>query len=179
MFKVFIKVVPAVLAALVLAGCSGSGTKGDLQPPADVEDRGAAGADTAGASGAWSDAASKYAGDPLNDPASLLSKRTIYFAFDSAEVAPEYRDVVAAHAEYLAAHPTTTVTLEGHADERGSREYNIGLGERRAKTVQDLLSAQGVGGSQTQTISYGEERPLNMAHDESAWSQNRRVELVY
>ena len=175
----FIKIAPALLAGLILAGCGTTGGKDDVQqPPAAVEDR-AAGADTTGASGAWSEAASKYSGDPLNDPDSLLSKRTILFAFDSAEIAAEYRDVVAAHAEYLAGNPSVTVTLEGHADERGSREYNIGLGERRAKSVQDLLSVQGAASGQTQTISYGEERPVVMGHDESAWSQNRRVELVY
>ena len=84
-----------------------------------------------------------------------------------------------AHAHYLAANAGATVTLEGHADERGSREYNIGLGERRAVGVRQLMSLLGASGSQIRTVSYGEERPAVDGHSESIWSANRRVEIIY
>ena len=109
----------------------------------------------------------------------MLSKRTVYFAFDSSEVKYDDREIIAAHASYLSNNPTARVTLEGHADERGSREYNIGLGERRTIAVRRLMTLQGASSNQLNTVSYGEERPANSGHNESAWSQNRRVEIVY
>jgi peptidoglycan-associated lipoprotein len=108
-----------------------------------------------------------------------LAQRVIYFDFDNAEIRSEYRDVVAAHAQNLARSPNMKVRLEGHADERGSREYNIGLGERRAQSVRRALMLQGVGDGQIVTVSYGEERPAQAGSDESTWAKNRRVELVY
>lgn len=117
--------------------------------------------------------------DPLDDPESILSKRIVLFDFDQSVVKAEYQDLVAAHAEYLASHATAQVTLEGHADERGTREYNMGLGERRGFAVEKLLLAQGVSASQINVVSYGEERPMAMCHDDSCWYQNRRVEIVY
>ena len=117
--------------------------------------------------------------DPLQDPTSPLAKRVIYFDFDKSDIKSEYRPTLQAHAEYLADHPNVHVRLEGHADERGTREYNIGLGERRANSVRAYLTLQGVSASQIETISYGEERPVAMGHDESSWRLNRRVEIVY
>jgi peptidoglycan-associated lipoprotein len=110
---------------------------------------------------------------------SLLSKRVIYFDFDKSNVKAEFRDIVAAHAAYLAAHGTARVTLEGHADERGTREYNLGLGERRGNSVTGLLSAGGGSGGQLEVVSYGEERPVCRVSDEDCWWQNRRVEIIY
>lgn len=110
---------------------------------------------------------------------SLLSKRVIYFDFDKSEVKSEYRSIVAAHAAYIASHGSARVTLEGHADERGTREYNLGLGERRGNAISGLLSAAGAMGSQLNTVSYGEERPVCRVSDENCWWQNRRVEIVY
>ena len=110
---------------------------------------------------------------------SLLSKRVIYFDFDKSDVKSEYRAIVAAHATYVASHSSARVTLEGHADERGTREYNLGLGERRGHAISGLLSAAGAMGRQLDTVSYGEERPVCRVSDESCWSQNRRVEIVY
>jgi peptidoglycan-associated lipoprotein len=110
---------------------------------------------------------------------SLLNKRVIYFDFDKSEVRAEYRPIVAAHAAYVAAHGSARVTLEGHADERGTREYNLGLGERRGNSISGLLSAAGARGGQLDTVSYGEERPVCRVSDDSCWSQNRRVEIVY
>ncbi|NND69278.1 MAG: peptidoglycan-associated lipoprotein Pal [Halioglobus sp.] len=110
---------------------------------------------------------------------SLLSKRVIYFDFDKSNVKAEYRDIIAAHAAYLGAHSSARVTLEGHADERGTREYNLGLGERRGNSVTGLLSAGGGSGSQLDVVSYGEERPVCRVSNEDCWWQNRRVEIVY
>lgn len=115
----------------------------------------------------------------LDDPSSPLSKRVIYFEFDSSTIQSDYQDVISAHAAYLVENPDVSIVLEGHADERGTREYNIALGERRAKAVRQLMTLQGVGEKQLQVISFGEERPVALGHDESAWSLNRRVEILY
>jgi peptidoglycan-associated lipoprotein len=115
----------------------------------------------------------------FDNPESLLSKRVIYFDFDKSVVRPEFRGIVAAHAAYLASSASARMTLEGHADERGTREYNLGLGERRGNAVSGLMSAQGGRGNQLTTVSYGEERPTCRVSDEECWSLNRRVEIVY
>ena len=115
----------------------------------------------------------------LNDPNSPLSQRVLYFELDSSQIKGEDRDIITVHAEFLAAHPEMTVVLEGHADERGSREYNIALGEKRAKSVKQLMTLQGVTEKQIQVISFGEERPVALGHDSSAWNLNRRVEILY
>ena len=115
----------------------------------------------------------------FDNPESLLSKRIIYFDFDKSTVRPEFRGIVSAHAAYAASHSSASVTLEGHADERGTREYNLGLGERRGNAVMGLMSAQGARGSQQVVVSYGEERPTCRVSDEDCWAQNRRVEIVY
>ena len=104
-----------------------------------------------------------FQGHPLDDPASPLSQRTIYFAFDSSHVEEENRSIIEAHALWLARHPGASVTLEGHADERGTREYNVALGERRASAVRQLLALTGASGGQIKTISYGEERQIGRA----------------
>ena len=115
----------------------------------------------------------------FDNPESMLSKRVIYFDFDKSTVRTEYRGIVSAHAAYAAAHSTARVTLEGHADERGTREYNLGLGERRGNAVSGLMSAQGSRGNQLTVVSYGEERPTCRVSDDECWSLNRRVEIVY
>ena len=115
----------------------------------------------------------------FDNPASLLSKRVIYFDFDQSSVRAEYRGIVSAHAAYLAAQSSARVTLEGHTDERGTREYNLGLGERRGNSVMGLMSAQGARSNQLVVVSYGEERPVCRVSDEECWGQNRRVEIVY
>ena len=109
----------------------------------------------------------------------LLSKRIVYFDFDKTEIRADSQSVVAAHAAYLAKNPNQKVRLEGHADERGSREYNIGLGERRGQAVRSALKLQGVAEAQLSTVSYGEERPAAAGSDEQAYALNRRVEIVY
>ncbi|MDX5332882.1 MAG: peptidoglycan-associated lipoprotein Pal [Gammaproteobacteria bacterium] len=161
-----------LLATLVLAGCP--------NPNAVREGEGAEGAAAGPESqGMGLGADGQLAASPLDDPASPLSKRTIYFEFDSSQVAEEYLDLIAAHGKYLADNPQRRMRVEGHADERGSREYNVGLGERRAKAVERLLRFQGVGNDQVEVVSFGEELPVAFGHDEAAWRLNRRVELVY
>ncbi len=164
------------IAALVaiLAGCSTTGTKDT--GTAAVEDRsmeGPGGVTTGGATG------SSYSSMSLSDPNSPLSRRVIYFDYDSAEIAMADRDTLAAHAGYLAANPGQRIMLEGHTDERGSREYNIALGDRRALSVQRVMELNGVGTGQTTVVSYGEEKPAADGHSEAAWRLNRRVEIVY
>jgi len=116
---------------------------------------------------------------PLDDPESVLANRTIYFEYDSSQVQEQYLDLLAEHGDYLAEHPDQQVRIEGHTDERGSREYNIALGDRRAQAIKRLIMFQGVDAEQITTVSYGEERPVDSAHNEEAWAQNRRVELIY
>lgn len=115
----------------------------------------------------------------LNDPNSPLSQRVLYFELDSSEIKEIDRDIITVHAEFLAANPEISIVLEGHADERGSREYNIALGEKRAKAVKRIMTLQGVTDKQIQVISFGEERPVALGHDEAAWNLNRRVEILY
>lgn len=117
--------------------------------------------------------------DPLDDPTSILAQRVVYFDFDRSEVKPEFMAVVQAHAQYLSRNPNARVTLEGHTDERGSREYNIGLGNRRAQAVRRLLMFHGVADRQIATVSYGEEKPVARGQNEEAWARNRRVEIIY
>lgn len=104
---------------------------------------------------------------------------TFYFDFDTAEIKPEARDVLIAHARYLQANPGQDVRIVGHADERGTKEYNLALGERRANAVQRFLVVNGAARGQTETVSYGEESPAVMGSSESALAQNRRVELIF
>lgn len=118
-------------------------------------------------------------GPEFSDPDNPLSQSTIYFMYDSSQIKQDFVPVIAAHAQYLLAHPNVRLILAGHADERGSPEYNIALGEQRAKSVARMMEAQGVGPNQLELVSYGEEKPAVEGHDEAAWQLNRRVELHY
>ncbi len=164
-----------------LAACSSTGDK-QAEDVAVVEDRSTdAGLDVT-SDEALTSAVAGYSDltvESLTDPNSPLEQRVIYFEFDSSEVAEQDREFVTAHAAILAANPNLKVSIEGHADERGSREYNIGLGEKRSQSVRRMMEFQGVLASQMTTVSYGEEKPAVEGHDESAWSMNRRVELFY
>ncbi len=115
----------------------------------------------------------------LENPDSLLSERTIYFEFDRANIRSEYVEILEAHAAYVRANSSARVILEGHTDERGSREYNLGLGERRGNSVLDFLTANDVASRQVEVVSYGEERPVCRASNEECWERNRRVEIEY
>jgi peptidoglycan-associated lipoprotein len=157
-----------VFSLMLLAGCP---KKLDAPPPAPPPPTSA---DTSGVDN--SAATSEDAAGPSGE---LLSKRIVYFDFDSADIRADSQTVVGAHARYLAANPAQKVRLEGHADERGSREYNIGLGERRSQSVRRALLLQGVAEVQLSTVSYGEERPAEAGSSEQAYAANRRVEIVY
>lgn len=109
----------------------------------------------------------------------LLGNLVVYFEFDRSDIRVDFNEMLAAHGGYLASNPNASVRLEGHADETGSREYNIGLGERRAQSVRRVLMLQGASASQLSTVSYGEERPAALGSDEESYRLNRRVELVY
>jgi peptidoglycan-associated lipoprotein len=119
-----------------------------------------------------------FRGSPLGGPGGSAG-RVIYFELDSSDIAPQYRPILEEHARYLSSNPKAAVTLEGHADERGSREYNVALGERRANEVRRQISLLGAAAEQSKTMSYGEEKPADSGHGEDAWQQNRRVEIIY
>jgi peptidoglycan-associated lipoprotein len=162
--------IAVVLATLTLLGACKS--KPPEQPPAPP-------APTSDTSGVEDPNASVDDTASMGPSGELLSKRIIYFDFDRADIRADSQSVLAAHAAYLTRSPEQKVRLEGHADERGSREYNIGLGERRGQAVRRALALQGVAESQLSTVSYGEERPAAVGSDEQSYGQNRRVEIVY
>lgn len=121
----------------------------------------------------------QYTPAELRNPTSILAQRVIYFDLDRADIKPEYMNILNAHASLLAAYPNLRVRLEGHADERGSRDYNVALSERRGYSVLDYLQVKGTSSNQMEVIGYGEEVPAMFGHNEAAWSKNRRVEIKY
>lgn len=176
-----------VLSLGLVAGCSTTGdeAQGDEEMSAVDQEGGAStygGDDDGGiSSDELSDRERQQRSEQgaTGDDASLRRITTFYFDFDTAEIKAESRDVLAAHARYLSDNPDVNVRLEGHTDERGTKEYNLALGERRANAVQRFLVVNGADRSQLETVSYGEEKPAAMGSDESAWAQNRRVELIF
>lgn len=157
-------------AALVLSACSGKEPVKEPTTGTATQEGGPSGLPEGGVEpGSAVDGADQ----------ATLSQRVIYFDFDSYEIPAQYRDIVSAHARRLASSASMKARLEGHTDERGSREYNIGLGERRAQAVRRALMLQGAGDAQLVTVSYGEERPAASGSDETAYAKNRRVEIVY
>lgn len=176
--KSFMMALVLVVFGIFLGGCQtigDAGTSGEVQ----IEDLGSTVSETEGAEAHGIGGAEGFQGSALDDPDSPLSVRVIYFEYDSSEVSADYRPAIEAHAAYLAANPDVIVTLEGHADERGSREYNLALGDRRSEVVRRQLILLGASAGQNRTVSYGEERPIGLGHDESSWQQNRRVEIIY
>ncbi len=165
-------VVPAVLV-LVLAGCA-SNEIPDPEPDYDATGSYENGADSSGF-----DDDSMDAGEFFDEDFSDELTMVVYFDFDQSELRSEYGDLLARHAQRLANDSRLRVRLEGHADERGSREYNIGLGERRSQAVRRMLLIQGATAAQIATVSFGEERPAAFGSDEESYSLNRRVEIVY
>jgi peptidoglycan-associated lipoprotein len=177
----------ALATALALAACS-SAVK--LDEPAPVENRGGtagtAGGTAGGTTGAPIGSERPIAQvtvdpskDPLNDPNSPLSKRSIYFDFDSFSIKDEFRGVIEAHAKYLVANKTRKVVVQGNTDERGSREYNLALGQKRSEAVRRALTSLGVSDSQIEAVSLGEEKPKSTGTDESSLAENRRADLAY
>lgn len=124
------------------------------------------------------DTSGKYQLGDLEKDA-CLRQRVVYFDFDKDEIKPEFQQIMACHAKYLQDRPMAQMRLEGNTDERGSKEYNLGLGERRANAVSSALQANGGSASQISVISYGKEKPVCREHNEDCWSKNRRVEIVY
>jgi peptidoglycan-associated lipoprotein len=120
-----------------------------------------------------------FAGGPLRDPNNILSKRSIYFDFDSNLIKDEFKPIVAAHARYLQQNGGARMRIEGNADERGSREYNLALGQRRADAVRQMMQLLGARGAQVETVSFGEEKPRATGSDEASWAENRRADIVY
>jgi peptidoglycan-associated lipoprotein len=165
-----------VTLAVTLNGC---GSKPVKPAPSTAPTESNAGAQSEGANAGNAAGGAGNQDETAGPQAGLLATRVVYFDFDSAVIQGAGVDVVAAHAKYLAANPQARVRLEGNTDERGSREYNIGLGDRRAQSVRRALLLQGVTEGQLTIVSYGEERPADPGHDEAAWAKNRRVEIVY
>ncbi len=184
------QIAATLVMALFLAACASKTVK---EEPAKVEDRSGSaqtapaapvqdsannGADASGA--ASSGISGKSLGiNPLKDPNNILSKRSIYFDFDKDEVKAEYRPLVEAHAKYLSANTGAKIMLQGNADERGSREYNLSLGQRRSVAVKKVMNVLGVNDKQIETVSYGEEKPQCADKTEACWAQNRRADIVY
>ncbi|MCL1634512.1 peptidoglycan-associated lipoprotein Pal [Luteimonas sp. SX5] len=157
-------------AALVCVAAVGCSKKVKEVPPADTGSTGAV-TDTAPVAGAY--------GPNDLDTDACLRQRIVYFDLDQDSLKPEFQAAMSCHAKYLRDRPSSRITLEGNADERGSREYNMGLGERRGNAVSSALQANGGSGSQLTVVSYGEERPTCTESNEDCWAKNRRVEIVY
>lgn len=178
-------ILTAVLAAAILAACSSTPTK--EQDAAAVEDRGGAPVTqqpvtkppVAGGPTTTPLDPKGVSSNPLKDPANVLSKRSIYFELDSNIVKEEFKPLVAAHARYLQQNRGQKVIVQGNADERGSREYNLALGQRRADAVKQMMVLLGAQSEQIETVSFGEEKPKATGHDEASWSENRRADLAY
>jgi peptidoglycan-associated lipoprotein len=170
-FKPYAKSLAVAVSLVVMAGCSSSGGTQD----GSMDGTGT----TAGGVSSQGMTNGQTSGSQMGSQVGIPDVRTIYFDFDKDTIRPEFESVLNAHADYLRNNPNTTVVLEGHGDERGTREYNLGLGERRAQSVESYLTVQGVSPSQLEIVSYGEERPAVQGHSEEAYAQNRRVVFDY
>jgi len=180
------KLIVAAFVALTVVGCSSTPTNEGSAP---VEDRsGTAGTPGGGAStsGTGTGGVSGQAGgttsargNPLRDPSSPLSKRSVYFDFDSFSVKDEYKPTIEAHGRYLQQNRSARMTVQGNTDERGSREYNIALGQKRADAVKRMLTLLGAQESQVESVSFGKEKPRAQGHDESSYAENRRDDILY
>jgi len=169
----------AIIASAAVAGCSSHKPRAQPQNTSATESgdqSSTSGAGNSNAIGSNNGAAGDESAGPSGEQ---LKNRVIYFEFDSSDIKSEYNDLISAHGRYLASNPSKHVRIEGNTDERGSREYNIGLGERRAQAVRRALMLQGATESQITTVSYGEERPAVTGHTDEAWARNRRANIVY
>lgn len=179
------KIIAVAIASIFLVACKSTPMK---DKPAGVEDKSPtavtkpadSGADTSGVKEVVVDSNANNAGNnPLKDPNNILSKRNIYFDFDSDAVKAEYRPIVEAHAKYLLAHADAKMVVQGNTDERGTREYNLSLGQRRSVAVKKALNLLGVQDKQIETVSYGEEKAAVNCADEDCYQKNRRADIVY
>ncbi len=184
--KINTKLIMGLSLAVLLVAC-----KSTPIAPAKVEDKSPAppvatakpadsGANTGAVKEVVADSNANNAGNnPLKDPNNILSKRNIYFDYDSDAIKAEYRSLVEAHAKYLLAHADARMVVQGNTDERGTREYNLALGQRRSVAVKKALNLLGVQDKQIETISYGEEKAAQNCADDACYSQNRRADIVY
>ena len=179
------KILYAVFVAAALAGCSSTPSTESGAPIDDKSGAASSGASTSGAGGdritgvtTGSGTGSGVAAE-LRDPNNILSKRSVYFDFDSFVVRDEFKPLVEAHAKYLQRNPGARMTVQGNTDERGSREYNIALGQKRADAVKRMMLLLGATDAQVETVSFGKEEPKNAGHDETAWAENRRDDILY
>lgn len=178
------KLLSGLMLAMVLTACKSTPM---VDKPAGVEDKSPAGssqtadgnADTSGVKEVVIDSSANAGSGELNDPNNILSKRNVYFDFDSDAIKAEYRPLIEAHAKYLLAHNSAKVVLQGNADERGTREYNLSLGQRRSVSVKASLNLLGVQDKQIETVSFGEEKATPNCNQETCHSLNRRVDIVY
>jgi peptidoglycan-associated lipoprotein len=174
-------VMAGTVFAFVLAGCSSVNL--DEQKPAPITDASSGdqstGAGTDPRAVAPVDAQSARGVDPFNDPNSPLYKKSVFFDFDSFVVKSEFQPLVEAHGKYLASTKNRRIVIEGNTDERGGREYNLALGQKRAEAVKQRLMLLGATDAQIETVSFGKEKPRAMGSNEEAWAQNRRADIVY
>ena len=181
------KIFLVTVLALSVAAC-GEAIKPDGETTGDNSDvSGTEGATSGGISGGAGIGGTaleggklvSYEKNAINDPNNVLAEKIVYFDFDSNTVGDDYVELVKHHGKYLSFNAAASVRLEGHADERGTREYNVALAERRAQAVKQLMLYEGAGNDQVSIVSYGEEKPVAFGHDDESMSLNRRVELVY
>ena len=181
------KLLVSALFAALLAGCASTPSPESSAP---VEDRNASASAGSGAGASTSPGTGSNIGgtatpgsgqgsSALRDPNNILSRRSIYFDYDSDQVKDQYRPLVEAHARYLQGNRSARMTIQGNTDERGSREYNIALAQRRADSAKRMMQLLGAGETQIETVSFGKEKPKNQGHDETAWAENRRDDIVY
>jgi peptidoglycan-associated lipoprotein len=179
-----LKIISGLTLAVLLAACSSTPTS--EQAGAKVEDRSATTqkpvviTDTpVKPAFTQPQTSDSLAGSPLKDPKNILSKRSIFFDYDSNQVKEEFRPLVAAHAQYLSQNRNAKMIIQGNTDERGSREYNLALGQRRADAVKQMMTVLGAEASRVETVSFGEEKPRMEGSSEAAYAANRRADIVY
>jgi peptidoglycan-associated lipoprotein len=177
--------VSAVIVS-ILAGCAGKDVKDEGAPVEDRKPETVTAPPTSktGPQGSTTPMVKQveskpFAGNPLKDPGNILSKRSVYFDYDSSAVKDEFKPMVTAHAKFLTDNRGRKVVVQGNTDERGSREYNLALGQRRADSVKKMMMLLGATDRQIETVSFGEEKPRAAGSDEAAYSQNRRADIVY
>ena len=172
------KIVPTLALAVLVAACGSQEVKKDVP----VSDRTTSTTQPGGAGGASTTTPAQQpaiTANPLKDPKNILSQRSVYFEFDSNAVKDEYRGLVQAHSKYMVDKRDTKIRIECNCDERGSREYNLALGQRRAEAVKKVMTVLGVAEGRIETVSFGEEKPQAAGHDEASWAKNRRADIKY
>jgi len=166
-------IIPALLA-LLIAGCSSTPDAPEANgAQVETPNKGNVATVTAG------NVDSRKLPPELTDPKNILSKRSIYFDYDKYDVRAEYKDLVTAHAKFLANNRQFKILIQGNTDDRGSREYNLALGQKRADAVKKMVTLLGAGEDQVESVSLGEEKPKNEGQNEAAWAENRRGDILY